>query len=90
MNEKPKCECGEDLIYNKIIKVSKYFELDDNGYIKQKLSEWDIKDSQKIDLLYCNKCKEEYECEEADGQYYRKDVFDKLFYVEDIEVKKND
>jgi hypothetical protein len=77
--EKPKCDCGSDLLYNRVVKVSKYFLIDEEGYLKFQ-SEWDIKDSQRVDLLYCNNCKEEYECEEADGLYYRKDVFEKLFY----------
>jgi hypothetical protein len=78
--EKPKCDCGEELVYNRVVRVSKYFKLNNDGYIEKLLSEWDLKDSQQKDLLYCDNCRKEYECEEADGQYYRKDEFEKLFY----------
>src|SRR5512138_57477 len=80
--EKPKCDCGEELIYNKTCRVSSYFSLDDNGFVKQCLSRWDVIGSEQVDSLYCNKCKKVYECVEVDEQYYRKDVFEKLFYEE--------
>lgn len=71
--EKPKCDCGEELVIWKSYLVLKKWTIKKNG----KMSKYPIimdENSESGLTLKCLKCDKEYWYQEIDGRIYREDT----------------
>ena len=72
--EKPKCECGEELVFEKELVYTQYYKITKDGKIYEKpFQKTDCYRTGSIGILICLKCGNEYEwtMQKEDSQIIR-------------------